>query len=148
MNLRQLFFETTPALLDAALLMTRLLIGSCFVVHGLGKLGLVGSGSMAGFEGWLKSLNVPFAAAQARLVMATEIIGGLLLCTGFVTRIGALMCFAVMAVAAIVGHKGGGYLITNNPPGNEYTINLAAICALIFLTGPGKYSLDHLIFLN
>lgn len=111
MNLRQIFVETTPALLDAALLMIRLLIGSCFVVHGLGKLGLVGSGSMTGFEGWLKSLNVPFAATQARLAMATEIFGGALLCAGFVTRIGALMCFVVMAVAALVGHKGGDYLL-------------------------------------
>lgn len=146
MNLHQIFIEATPLMLDSALLMIRLFIGACFVTHGLGKLGMVGSGSMAGFEGWLKSLNVPFAALQARLAMALEIGGGVLLCLGLATRIGALLCMVVMIVAGLIGHKGGGYLITNNPPGNEYTINLAAICLLIFLAGPGQYSLDNLIF--
>jgi putative oxidoreductase len=51
-----------------------------------------------------------------------------------------------MLVAALIGHKGGGYLITNNPPGNEYTINLAAICLAVLLLGPGVYSLDYLLF--
>jgi putative oxidoreductase len=44
-----------------------------------------------------------------------------------------------------MGHKGAGYLITNNPPGAEYTINLAVVCAMFFLLGPGAYSLDALL---
>jgi putative oxidoreductase len=56
------------------------------------------------------------------------------------------MLIMVMLIAALIGHKGGGYPITNNPPGSEYTLNLAAICMLIFLIGPGKYSLDMFIF--
>ena len=146
MTPHQIFVEATPLMLDSALLMIRLLIGACFITHGLGKLGIVGSGSMAGFEGWLKSLNVPFAALQARLAMAAEIGGGLLICLGLATRLGAFVCLAVMVVAGLIGHKGGGYLITNNPPGNEYTINLAGICLLILLTGPGLYSIDNLLF--
>lgn len=146
MNLHQIFIEATPPMLNSALLMIRLFIGACFITHGLGKLGLVGTGNMAGFEGWLKSLNVPFAAFQARLAMAAEIGGGVLLCLGLATRLGAFVCLAVMVVAGFIGHKGGGYLITNNPPGNEYTINLAAICLLILLTGPGQYSIDSLLF--
>lgn len=146
MNLHQIFLEATPQMIDTALLMIRLFIGTCFIIHGLGKLGLVGSGSMAGFEGWLKSLNVPFAALQARMAMAAEIGGGVLLVLGLFTRFGALVCLTVMVVAGVIGHKGGGYLITNTPPGNEYTINLAAICLLILLVGPGHYSLDNLIF--
>lgn len=146
MNLHQIFIEATPSMLNSALLMIRLFIGACFITHGLGKLGLVGTGNMASFEGWLKSLNVPFAAFQARLAMAAEIGGGVLLCLGLATRLGAFVCLTVMVVAGFIGHKGGGYLITNNPPGNEYTINLAAICLLILLTGPGQYSIDSLLF--
>ena len=52
----------------------------------------------------------------------------------------------VMAVAAGIGHKGGGYLITNNPPGNEYALNLAFLMLVLILIGPGGYSLDHLLF--
>ena len=80
------------------------------------------------------------------MAMAAEIGGGLLLCLGLATRLGALVCLFVMVVAGLIGHKGGGYLITNSPPGNEYTVNLAAICLLILLTGPGQYSIDNLLF--
>jgi putative oxidoreductase len=51
-----------------------------------------------------------------------------------------------MLVAGIVGHRGAGYLITNDPPGAEYTINLAVICLMYLLVGPGAFSLDAVFF--
>ncbi len=146
MNLNTLFVASNLELTNISCLIIRLFIGICFVVHGLGKLGIVGPGNMAGFEGWLKSLGVPFAAQQARAAMLSEIIGGTLITVGLFTRFGILLCFGVMMVAATLGHKGGGYLITNNPPGNEYTINLAAILLALFLLGPGYYSIDAFLF--
>jgi putative oxidoreductase len=140
------FLSTRPALFDVALLILRLFLAVCFVIHGLGKLGIVGRGNMAGFVGWLKSLGVPAAEMQARLAMLSEIAGGTLIACGLLTRVVALVVFVTMAVAAMIGHKGGGYLITNNPPGNEYAINLAMLMIVLALLGPGVYSLDHLLF--
>ena len=51
-----------------------------------------------------------------------------------------------MIVAGALGHKGAGYLITNDPPGAEYTINLAVVCFLFLVLGPGAYSLDAAFF--
>jgi putative oxidoreductase len=51
-----------------------------------------------------------------------------------------------MLVATRLGHRGAGYLITNDPPGAEYTINLAVICAAIAIVGPGSLSLDAMLF--
>lgn len=144
--MQSLLIENSTDLINFSSLIIRLFIGVCFVVHGLGKLGIVGSGNMQGFEGWLKSLGLPFAALQARMAMLCEIVGGVMITLGLFTRVGALLCFAIMIVAALIGHKGGGYLITNNPPGNEYTLNLAAILMVIILLGPGVYSLDALLF--
>lgn len=137
----------TAFYVDEALLLARLAIGICFVVHALGKLGLVGPGNMQGFTGWLASLGLPFPAVQARVAMLCELVGGSLIALGLFTRVGLLLCFSTMLMAVAIGHKGGGYLITNNPPGNEYALNLAIICVVLFLLGPGSYALDVFLFL-
>lgn len=131
---------------NLALFIGRVAIGLCFVTHGLGKLGLVGTGNMQGFVEYLESLGVPMAPVQARMAMMSEIAGGSLLALGLLMRPACLLLIFTMIVAGRIGHKGAGYLITNNPPGAEYTINLAVICAVFLLLGPGVISLDYLLF--
>jgi putative oxidoreductase len=145
-DLAALLVATTPGLVDLALLVGRVAIGGCFVVHGLGKLGLVGSGNMQGFVAWLKDLGVPQAELQARMAMLSEIAGGSLLALGLFARPACLLLVFTMIVAGRIGHRGAGYLITNDPPGAEYTINLAVICACLALIGPGSFSLDAMLF--
>lgn len=127
---------------DYAILLLRAFIGPCLIVHGLGKLGIVGPGSMQGFESWLGSLGLPFPAIQARLAMLAELVGGVCLLLGVFYRPAALLCMVTLLVAAFIGHRGGGYLITNSPPGNEYALNLAVICLVMALLGPGPFSLQ------
>ena len=146
MNWGTLLTGSTGGLVDLAVLIGRLAIGGCFVVHALGKLGLVGTGNLAGFSEWLRSLGVPYPWLQARMAMLSELSGGTLLALGLFTRPACLLLISTMAVAGRLGHKGAGYLITNNPPGAEYTINLAVVCFMFLLTGPGMLSLDNLLF--
>ena len=146
MELASLLVGTTQGLTDGALLIARLFIGVCFVIHALGKLGLVGTGNMQGFVEWLESLNVPFAPIQARVAMLSELVGGSLLALGLFTRPACALLVVTMIVAGRLGHRGAGYLITNDPPGAEYTVNLAVICLCLALFGPGAYSLDALLF--
>jgi putative oxidoreductase len=146
MDLGYMLTASSDGAFDFALLIVRLFIGPCFVVHALGKLGVVGSGSMEGFASWLEDLGVPFAAVQARMAMTSELVGGALLTVGLLTRPACLVLVFTMLVAGKLGHRGAGYLITNDPPGAEYTINLAAIAFALFITGPGAVSLDALIF--
>ena len=142
----EFFVSSSPFFFNLALVILRVAIGVCFIVHGLGKLGIVGPGNLTGFASWLKSLGFPFPEFQARAALVTELAGGMLIALGLGTRIAAFFCLVTMLVAALLGHKGGGYLITNNPPGNEYALNLAIIMLVLILLGPGIYSLDFLIF--
>ncbi len=146
MDIGDLLTGTTPGMIDLGLVIARVAIGVCFVVHALGKLGLVGGGTMAGFQGWLEELGVPFAAINARMAMLSELTGGTLLALGLFTRPAAALLIGTMTVAAVVGHKGAGYLITNDPPGAEYPINLSVVCLMFILMGPGTISLDAILF--
>lgn len=146
MDLQTLLVGGSAGLIDFALFMVRVAVGVCFVVHGLGKLGVVGSGDMQGFTAWLAELGVARPALNARVAMLSEITGGALLAAGLFTRPAAALLMFTMLVAARVGHRGAGYLITNEPPGAEYTINLALVCAMFLLAGPGALSLDALLF--
>ena len=76
MDWSAILLDSTQVMTAYALLIGRLFIGVCFVVHGLGKLGLVGGGDMAGFVAWLEELGVPRAPLQARMAMLSEITGG------------------------------------------------------------------------
>ncbi|MEE2662503.1 MAG: DoxX family protein [Myxococcota bacterium] len=141
-----LLTTTSEGAFDFAVLIVRLFIGPCFVVHALGKLGMVGTGNMEGFTSWLEDLGVPFAGVQARVAMLSELVGGSLLTVGLFTRPACLLLVTTMLVAGRLGHRGAGYLITNDPPGAEYTINLAAISFALFVAGPGAVSLDSVFF--
>jgi len=146
MSLESLLVGSSQGWIDFALWIVRVFIGVCFVVHGLGKLGLVGTGNMAGFVAWLEELGVPMAPVQARIAMLSEITGGTLLALGLFARPACVLLFFTMVVAGRLGHRGAGYLITNDPPGAEYTINLAVICVALGITGPGAWSLDAWLF--
>jgi putative oxidoreductase len=146
MDIGYMLTATSDGAFDFAVLIMRLFLGPCFVIHALGKLGLVGKGTMDGFASWLEELGVPFPALQARMAMVSELVGGALLTVGLFTRPACLVLVFTMLVAGKLGHRGAGYLITNDPPGAEYTINLAVICLAVALFGPGTFSLDAAIW--
>jgi putative oxidoreductase len=134
-------------LLQFALLVVRVALGVCIVVHGLGKLGYLKSNpaGIKGFVGWLKSMGMPYPVLNAWAATITEFAGGILFALGLGTRFVALALTINMFVAATKGHEGGGYLVINNPPGAEYAINLAILFGMFVLLGPGTLSLDYLL---
>ena len=146
MDLGAFLTGTTPLFSDVALLVGRVAIGVCFMFHAFVKLGIIGDGNLDGFGKWLEDLGVPMPQLQARMAMLSELVGGAALALGLVTRPACVVLIGTMIVAGVVGHRGAGYMITNDPPGAEYTINLAVICGMFLLLGPGAISLDAILF--
>ena len=146
--LENLLLSTSDSWLNFALFVVRVALGICIIVHGTGKLGYhpTNPGGVPAFAGWLKDLGMPFPLLNAWVATTIEFVGGILFTVGLLTRPVALALTINLLIASLTGHRGGGYLILNNPPGAEYAINLTILFAMFVLTGPGWWSLDYFLF--
>jgi putative oxidoreductase len=146
--LETILLSQSDWLLQFALFIVRVALGVCIIVHGSGKLGFhpTNPGGVKAFAGWLKDLGMPYPLLNAWMATLVEFGGGILFTLGLGTRLVAIALTVNMLIAALTGHKGGGYLILNNPPGAEYAINLTVLFGMFVLTGPGRLSLDYLLF--
>ena len=112
----------------------RITVGVIFIVHGYSKIG------NEGFLGWLPSLGVP--PEMGIIIILAEIIPGILLIVGVLTRISASVISMIM-VAAIFHIKGAASLTGDK--GYEFDLILLAAAVLIITMGPGRISLAHII---
>lgn len=110
----------------------RLVVGLLFACHGGQKiLGFPPGGHGAG-EGIML------------LGAWIELVGGLLIAFGLITRVAALLASGEMAVAYFMFHaKGGIFPIQNH---GESAVIYCFIFLFILFYGPGIWSLDSLIF--
>jgi putative oxidoreductase len=118
----------------------RIVTGVIFFLHGWQKLFEMGHGGVTGF---FTSLNVPLPAVAAAIVIAVELLGGLALILGFLTRLAALPLAIDMLVALVLVHLKNGFFI-GNTVGYEFVLLLAAASASLFFLGSGAFALDNL----
>lgn len=117
--------------------------GGVFVAsHGFRKA----RGGIKDFIPWLESLNVPAPKLAAWCAMLAELVGGLFMAAGLITRPAALAVVSAMLVAVLLAHLGDARNF-GKPEGVpfEYPMLLFAIATGTVLTGGGKLSLDALV---
>ena len=121
----------------------RLGLGIVFVVHGYSKLT---NGPAEGFGGMLTGLGVAAPELTAWLVTIAELVGGILLLGGLLTRLATLPLIATMVGAIILVKADVGIIApAGSGAGAELDIALlAGLVALLFM-GPGRFSLDHIV---
>lgn len=134
---------TRWGMVSFGLLLIRVFLGLGIAAHGYQKL--AGEGGLAGFTGYLTSLGVPYPQYAAYLSVGAELVGGVLLAVGFLTRFVALALAINMFVAVITVHR-TSYFLDNQPPGMEYALNLGIVFLALVFTGPGRYSIDNRLF--
>ncbi|MDT7543312.1 MAG: putative oxidoreductase [Acidobacteriota bacterium] len=119
----------------------RLALGLAFIGHGAQKT--FGAWDGPGWAKWT-AFPPPFAFMRpAWLWMAAsalgELVGGALVLTGFLTRVGAFLIACSMLTAVIGVHWGSFFL----PRGMEYALTALLVCVALLISGGGRASLDH-----
>lgn len=141
-----ILFATEPSL---SLFILRVVLGVVFFAHGAQKvLGWYGGHGLKGTVGFMTSMGLP--APIAYLVCFFELLGGIGLVLGFLTRLAALAIAVVMAGAIATVHwQHGLFLNWELTPGKGHGIeaNLAylAMALALLLDGGGLLSIDRLI---
>lgn len=119
------------------LLVLRIGVGVLMLTHGWGKVQMLfGDPPPAPFD--------PIGLGQTTslaLAALGEFVGSLLVVLGLLTRVGALLVVATMAVAAFVVHANDPWLMSGGAAKEPALIFLTAFLTLVF-TGAGRYSLD------
>jgi putative oxidoreductase len=131
----------------------RVILGFCFIYHGLPKIS-----SLAGHQGFangLGAMGIPAPGLMAWVVGLIEVGGGVALILGAFVVISSVLLAIVMLVATYKVHFAAGFSFLNiksmGPDGPVfglpgYEVNLLYIAALVslILSGAGALSIDQL----
>jgi putative oxidoreductase len=121
------------------LLLIRLYWGWQFAQDGWGKLNHLGR-----VTDYFTQLNLPAPHMTALFVSVVELVGGITLAIGLLTRLTALVLFINMTVAFWAAEKEAFLGVISNPDkfqaADAYNYWFAAL--LILILGPGLFSID------
>jgi putative oxidoreductase len=124
-----------------AALVGRILMGAIFIVAGIEKL-MGPSGTI----GYMQKAGVPNAGALVWVAAVAELLGGLSLVLGFLTRIGAIGLVVYLAIISIVMHNFWAAPADQVQAQMVNFMKNVAIMGGMFMViamGPGRFSLDY-----
>ena len=122
----------------------RIALGIVMIAHGAQKV--FGYWGGKGFNAFLQN-DPPFAFMRPGWLWMgaaalSELLGGLLVLAGLLTRLGALSIAIVMLVA-MLGVHWGSFFVGNR--GIEYTVALLGMALALIIAGGGQASIDRLL---
>ena len=136
---------TTPFRLNASLAhqqygiaVVRVITGIVFCAHGIQKWGM----GIPGVTGMFTAMGIPMAGLTGPLIATLELVGGVALIIGLLTRLAALGLAADMLGAIVMVHVSHGLL---GKGGYELALSLLGASVGIVLAGPGALSVDSMI---
>jgi putative oxidoreductase len=116
-------------------MLLRLGLGAMWIAHALLKWFVF---TIPGFAGWLETQGIP--ALMAWPVFLLELVGGVMILTGFYGRYASAVLVPVILVAAWT-HISNGWLHTSEGGGWEYPIFLVLASMAHALIGDGRFAI-------
>jgi putative oxidoreductase len=118
----------------------RLALAAVFLAHGSQKV--LGSFGGKGLTAWISG-SVPFGFMRPAWLWLgaaafSELVGGVLILLGLLTRVGAFVIACTM-ITAIAGVHWPNFFA---PPGIEYPMTILAACLALLIAGGGQLSVD------
>ncbi|MGB8511098.1 MAG: DoxX family protein [Pyrinomonadaceae bacterium] len=134
----QRLIETSPTWITVPL---RLALGVVFIAHGAQKVfGAWEGPGLAKFTAFPAPLGMQPSWLWMGAAAFAELVGGILVLTGLLTRVGAALIGFVMLVA-ILGPHWGKFFANNQ--GMEYAFSLLGIALALLIAGGGQASADR-----
>jgi len=130
-----------PALTTTARTILRVVTGFLFAAHGWQKFNEF---TIAGTQAAFTQMGVPAAQAAAPVIATLELVGGVALILGALTRVFAALLAVDMLGALILVHAGAGVFVATG--GYELVLILAAAALAVALVGAGNASVDKALF--
>ena len=120
----------------------RLALAAVMIAHGSQKV--LGTFGGSGFKAFTAG-NTPFGFMRPTWLWLgaaalSELLGGVLVGLGFLTRVGAFFIACVMLTAIVGVHLPGGFFAANR--GYEYPLALLAMAVGLLISGGGQASVD------
>lgn len=120
----------------------RLALGAVMFAHGAQKV--LGSFNGPGFNTFIGG-TTPFGFMRPAwlwlaIAALSELVGGILVGLGFLTRVAAFFIACTMLTAIIGVHLPGGFFAANR--GYEYPLSLLAMAIALLIAGGGQASID------
>ena len=119
----------------------RIVTGFLFAAHGWQKFNEF---TIAGTQAAFTQMGVPAANMVAPVVATLELVGGVALILGVLTRVFAALLAVNMVGALFLVHAPAGIYVETG--GYELVLILAAAAAAVALVGAGKVSVDKVLF--
>ena len=130
-----------PTLTTAARTILRVVTGFLFAAHGWQKFNEF---TIAGTQASFAQMGVPAANLVAPVTATLELVGGVALILGVLTRVFAALLAVNMLGALFLVHASAGVFVATG--GYELVLILAAAALAVALVGAGKVSVDKALF--